>query len=207
MRAAFAALWLPACCALDPRLTQRWTPAPSQLCLMRLYKQQWQPQRRQLLPVRSRRDAASAPLKQEAAALRKSLADKSTRDEATAARAERWTRGARRRPSRGASRARPSAPPRRARPSTRRAWRSRSAWKRRASPPRPRPARCATTPPTRLRAQRAGRRRPRKRRAEFKRSVEKAKKRAADVAQVWERRDRRTNDRLRDIAPCQSSAM
>ena len=38
-----------------------------------------------------------------------------------------------------------------------------------------------------------------KRRAEFKRSVEKAKKRVAAVAQVWERRDRRTNDRLRDM--------
>ena len=47
-----------------------------------------------------------------------------------------------------------------------------------------------------------------KRRAEFKRSVEKAKKRVAAVAQVWERRDRRTNDRLRDmrVLPAKAAA-
>ena len=47
-----------------------------------------------------------------------------------------------------------------------------------------------------------------KRRAEFKRLVEKAKKRFDDVAQVWARRDRRTNDRLRDmrVLPAKAAA-
>ena len=47
-----------------------------------------------------------------------------------------------------------------------------------------------------------------KRRAEFKKAVEKAKKRVDDVAQVWARRDRRTNDRLRDmrVLPAKAAA-
>ena len=47
-----------------------------------------------------------------------------------------------------------------------------------------------------------------KRRAEFKKAVEKAKKRFDDVAQVWARRDRRTNDRLRDmrVLPAKAAA-
>ena len=47
-----------------------------------------------------------------------------------------------------------------------------------------------------------------KRRVEFKKAVEKAKKRSDDVAQVWARRDRRTNDRLQDmrVLPAKAAA-
>ena len=70
--------------------------------------------------------AAQTPLKNEAAALRKTLADKAKRRRGDSSAAPRWTPVARSRSSRGAQRARPSTAPRRAKPSTLRAWRWRS---------------------------------------------------------------------------------
>ena len=142
---------------------------------------------------------AQAPLKDEAAALRKSLADKAKHDEATAA--QRRTLDARReeqvvarRESRKAERA---AATRQTVHATRVALAKRVETARFAAEAAA--ERCASAD-----ADTAARQRERfeaaleKRRAEVKRSVEKAKKRVDDVAQVWARRDRRTNDRLRD---------
>ena len=141
-----------------------------------------------------------APLKDEAAALRKSLADKSKRDEATAATrrtldARREAQTVARRESRKAERA---AATRQAVHATRVALAKRVETARFAAEAAA--ERCASAD-----AAAASKQRERsdaaleKRRAEFKRSVEKARKRTADVAQVWARRDRRTNDRLRDM--------
>ena len=152
---------------------------------------------------------AQAPLKDEAAALRKSLADKSKRDEATAETrrtldARREAQVAARRESRQAERA---AATRQAVHATRVALAKRVETARFAAEAAA--ERCAEND-----AAAASKQRERsdaaleKRRAEFKRSVEKAKKRVAAVTQVWERRDRRTNDRLRDmrVLPAKAAA-
>ena len=152
---------------------------------------------------------AGAQLKDEAATLRKTLADKAKQNEATAA--QRRTLDARReeqvvarRESRKAERA---AATRQAVDATRVALATRVEKARFAAEAAA--ERCATND-----AAAASKQRERsdaaleKRRAEFKRSVEKAKKRVAAVAQVWERRDRRTNDRLRDmrVLPAKAAA-
>ena len=150
-----------------------------------------------------------ASLKDEAAALRKTLADKAKHNEETAA--QRRTLDARReeqvvakRESRKAERA---AATRQAVHATRVALAKNVETARFA-------AEAAAERCARADADAASKQRERsdaaleKRRAEFKRSVEKAKKRVAAVAQVWERRDRRTNDRLRDmrVLPAKAAA-
>ena len=143
---------------------------------------------------------AGAPLKQEAAALRKTLADKAKQTEATAA--QRRTLDARReeqvvakRDSRKAERA---AATRQAVHATRVALAKRVETARFAAEAAA--ERCAENDAAvASRAQERSDAALEKRRADFKRSVEKAKKRVAAVTQVWERRDRRTNDRLRDM--------
>ena len=143
---------------------------------------------------------AQAPLKNEAAALRKSLADKAKHNEETAAQrrvleARRSEKVQARSESRKAERA---AATRQAVHATRVALAKRVETARFAAEAAA--ERCASAD-----AVAASKQRERsdaaleKRRTEFKRSVEKAKKRVAAVAQVWERRDRRTNDRLRDM--------
>ena len=143
---------------------------------------------------------AQAPLKDEATALRTTLADKAKQSEATAAQrrtldAQRDKQVVAKRESRKAERA---AATRQAVHATRVALAKRVETARFAAEAEA--ERCAESD-----ADAAARQRERsdaaleKRRAEFKRSVEKAKKRFADVAQVWARRDRRTNDRLRDM--------
>ena len=149
------------------------------------------------------------PLKNEAAALRKSLADKSKRDEATAETrrtldVRREAQTVARRESRKAERA---AATRQAVHATRVALAKRVETARFA-------AEVAAERCARADADAASRAQERadaaleKRRVEFKRSVEKARKRTADVAQVWARRDRRTNDRLRDmrVLPAKAAA-
>ena len=139
-------------------------------------------------------------LKDEAAALRKTLADKAKHGEETAAQrrvldARRSEKVQARSESRKAERA---AATRQAVHATRVALAKRVETARFAAEAAT--ERCASAD-----AETAARQRERadaalaKRRDAFKRSVEKAKKRVADVAQVWERRDRRTNDRLRDM--------
>ena len=143
---------------------------------------------------------AQAPLKQEATALRKSLADKAKQTEATAAQrrtldARREAQTVARRESRKAERA---AATRQAVHATRVELAKRVETARfaaEAEAERGASADAAAASKQRARADAALERR----RTEFKRSVEKARKRAADVAQVWARRDRRTNDRLRDM--------
>jgi len=148
-------------------------------------------------------------LKNEAAALRKSLADKAKHTEETAAQrrvldARRSEKVVARRESRKAERA---AATRQAVHATRVALAKRVETARFAAEAAA--ERCASAD-----AAAASKQRERsdaaleKRRAEFKRSVEKARKRVADVAQVWERRDRRTNDRLRDmrVLPAKAAA-
>ena len=141
-----------------------------------------------------------APLKDEAAALRKTLADKAKHDEETAAQrrvleARRSEKVQARSESRKAERA---AATRQAVHATRVVLAKRVETARFAAEAAA--ERCALND-----AAAASKQRERsdaaleKRRAEFKRSVEKARKRTADVAQVWARRDRRTNDRLRDM--------
>ncbi len=143
---------------------------------------------------------AQAPLKQEAAALRQRLTDQAKKTEETAAPrrvldTRREAQIAARRESRKAERA---AATRQAVHATRVALAKRVETARFAAEAAA--ERCAEKD-----AAAASKQRERsdaaleKRRAEFKRSVEKAKKRVAAVAQVWERRDRRTNDRLRDM--------
>ena len=139
-------------------------------------------------------------LKNEAAALRKGLADKAKQTEATAA--QRRTLDARREEqvvarheSRKAERA---AATRQAVHATRVALAKHVETARFAAEAEA--ERCATND-----AAAASKQRERadaaleKRRIAFTKAVEKAKKRAADVAQVWARRDRRTNERLRDM--------
>ena len=150
-----------------------------------------------------------APLKDEAAALRKSLADKSKRDEATAATrrtldARREAQTVARRESRKAERA---AATRQSVHATRVALAKRIETARFAAEAAA--ERCASADAAAAsRAQERSDAALEKRRAEFKRSVEKARKRTADVAQVWARRDRRTNDRLRDmrVLPAKAAA-
>ena len=152
---------------------------------------------------------AGAPLKQEAAALRRTLADKAKRNEETAA--QRQTLDARRdeqvvarRESRKAERA---AATRQAVHATRVALAKRVETTRFATEAAA--ERCAENDAAAAsRAQERADAALEKRRAEFKRSVEKARKRVADVAQVWDRRDRRTNDRLRDmrVLPAKAAA-
>ena len=152
---------------------------------------------------------AQSPLKDEAAALRKSLADKAKQTEETAAQrrvldARRSEKGQERSESRKAERA---AATRQAVHATRLALAKNVETARFAAEAEA--ERCAEND-----AAAASKQRERsdaaleKRRAEFKRSVEKAKKRVAAVAQVWERRDRRTNDRLRDmrVLPAKAAA-
>ena len=152
---------------------------------------------------------AQAPLKQEAAALRKSLADKAKSHEATTAQrrvldARRSEKVQARSESRKAERA---AATRQAVHATRVALAKRVETARFAAEAEA--ERCAEND-----AAAASKQRERsdaaleKRRADFKRSVEKARKRTADVAQVWARRDRRTNDRLRDmrVLPAKAAA-
>ena len=150
-----------------------------------------------------------APLKDEAAALRKSLADKAKHDEETAAQrrvleARRSEKVQARSESRKAERA---AATRQAVHATRVALAKRVETARFA-------AEAAAERCARADADAASKQRERadaaleKRRAAFKSSVEKARKRTADVAQVWARRDRRTNDRLRDmrVLPAKAAA-
>jgi hypothetical protein len=142
---------------------------------------------------------AQPPLKNEAAALRKSLADKAKHNEATAA--QRRTLDARRgekiqarRESRKAERV---AATRQAVHATRVALAKRVETARFAAEAAA--ERCATADAAAAsRAQERADAALERRRTEFKKAVEKAKKRFDDVAQVWARRDRRTNDRLRD---------
>ena len=143
--------------------------------------------------------AAQASLKDEAASLRKSLADKAKRDEATAAQrrtldAQRDKQVVAKREARKAERA---AATRQAVHATRVALAKRvetAHFAAEAAAERGASADAAAASRAQERADAA----LEKRRAEFKRSVEKAKKRIAAVAQVWARRDRRTNDRLRE---------
>ena len=143
---------------------------------------------------------AQPPLKQEAAALRQRLADQAKqRSETDAQRrvldVRRDEQVAARRESRKAERA---AATRQAVHATRVALAKRIETARFA-------AEAAAERCARADADAASKQRERadaaleKRRAEFKKAVEKAKKRFDDVAQVWARRDRRTNDRLRDM--------
>ena len=149
------------------------------------------------------------PLKNEAAALRKSLADKAKNDEATAAQrrtldVQRDKQVVAKRESRKAERA---AATRQAVHATRVALAKRVETTRFA-------AEAAAERSFSADAAAASRAQERsdaaldKRRVEFKKAVEKAKKRAADVSQVWARRDRRTNDRLRDmrVLPAKAAA-
>ena len=143
---------------------------------------------------------AQPPLKDEAAALRKTLADKAKQTEATAAQrrvldARRSEKVQARSESRKAERA---AATRQAVHATRVALATRVETARFAAEAAA--ERCAGADAAAAsRAQERADAALETRRAEFKRSVEKAKKRTADVAQVWARRDRRTNDRLRDM--------
>ena len=152
---------------------------------------------------------AQTPLKNDAAALRKSLADKAKSHEATAAQrrvldARRSEKVQARSESRKAERA---AATRQAVHATRVALAKRVETARFAAEAEA--ERCAEND-----AAAASKQRERadaaldKRRVEFKKAVDKAKKRAADVAQVWARRDRRTNDRLRDmrVLPAKAAA-
>ena len=143
---------------------------------------------------------AQSPLKDEAAALRKSLADKAKQTEETAAQrrvldARRSEKGQERSESRKAERA---AATRQAVHATRVALAKRTETARFA-------AEAAAERGASADAAAASRAQERsdaaldKRRVEFKKAVETAKKRFDDVAQVWARRDRRTNDRLRDM--------
>ena len=139
-------------------------------------------------------------LNDEAAALRKGLADKSKRDEATAA--QRRTLDVRREEqvlarseSRKAERA---AATRQAVHATRVALAKRVETARFAADAAAERG-AENDAAAASRAQERADAALEKRRAAFKRSVEKARKRTADVAQVWARRDRRTNDRLRDM--------
>lgn len=153
--------------------------------------------------------AAQAPLKDEAAALRKSLADKAKQNEETAGRrqvleARREEQVLVRRKSRATERAA--------------ATRSAVATARSAEAARAEAAkstaeaatqRCADADAAAAsRVQERSDAALEKRRAEFQKAVAKAQKRAADVAQVWERRDRRTNERLRDmrVLPAKAAA-
>ena len=152
---------------------------------------------------------AQAPLKQEAAALRSRLADKAKHNEETAA--QRRTLDARREEqvvarseSRKAERA---ATTRQAVHATRVELAKRVETARFAAEAAA--ERCAETDAAAASKQRARADAAiEKRRAEFKKAVEKAKKRFDDVAQVWARRDRRTNDRLRDmrVLPAKAAA-
>lgn len=148
-------------------------------------------------------------LKNEAAALRKSLADKAKQTEETAA--TRRTLDARREEQvvakRESHKAERAAATRQAVQATRVALAKRVETARfaaEAAAERSSSADAAAASRAQERADAA----LDKRRAEFKRSVEKAKKRVADVAQVWDRRDRRTNDRLRDmrVLPAKAAA-
>ena len=152
---------------------------------------------------------AQAPLKDEAAALRKTLADKAKHDEATAAQrrvldARRSEKVQARSDSRKAERA---AATREAVDTTRVALAKRVETARFATEAAAERGATADAAAA-SRAQERSDAALEKRRAEFKRSVEKAKKRFADVAQVWARRDRRTNDRLRDmrVLPAKATA-
>ena len=152
---------------------------------------------------------AGAPLKQEAAALRKSLADKAKHTEETAAQrrtldARREAQVAARRESREAERA---AATRQAVQATRVALAKRVETARFAAEAAA--ERCAKNDAALAsRAQERADAALDKRRVEFKKAVETAKKRFDDVAQVWARRDRRTNDRLRDmrVLPAKAAA-
>ena len=143
---------------------------------------------------------AGAQLKDEAAALRSTLAEKAKHNEATAA--QRRTLDARRdeqvvakRESRKAERA---AATRQAVHATRLALAKNVETARFAAEAEA--ERCASADAAAAsRAQERSDAALEKRRREFKKAVEKAKKRFDDVAQVWARRDRRTNDRLRDM--------
>ena len=152
---------------------------------------------------------AQTPLKSEAAALRKKLADKAKHTEETAAQrrvldARRSEKVVARRESRKAERA---AATRQAVHATRVALATRVETARFAAEAAA--ERCAEND-----AAAASKQRERsdaaleKRRRESKKAVEKAKKRFDDVAQVWARRDRRTNDRLRDmrVLPAKAAA-
>ena len=152
---------------------------------------------------------AQPPLKQEAAALRQRLADQAKqRSETDAQRrvldVRRDEQVAARRESRKAERA---AATRQAVHATRLALAKRVETARFAAEATA--ERCASADAAAAsRAQERSDAALEKRRAEFKRSVEKARKRTADVAQVWARRDRRTNDRLRDmrVLPAKAAA-
>ena len=152
---------------------------------------------------------AGAPLKQEAAALRKSLADKAKQTEATAAQhrtldARREEQVVARSESRKAERA---AATRQAVHATRVALAKRVETARFAAEAAA--ERCAENDAAvASRAQERSDAALDKRRVEFKKAVETAKKRFDDVAQVWARRDRRTNDRLRDmrVLPAKAAA-
>jgi len=139
------------------------------------------------------------PLKNEAAALRKSLADKAKQTEETAAQrrvldARRSEKGQERSESRKAERA---AATRQSVHATRVALAKHVETARFAAEAAAERSASADAAAA-SRAQERSDAALEKRRAEFKMSVEKARKRTADLAQVWARRDRRTNDRLRD---------
>ena len=152
---------------------------------------------------------AQEPLKNEAAALRKSLADKAKQTEETAAQrrtldVQRDKQVVAKRESRKAERA---AATRQAVHATRVALAKRTETARFAAEAAAERGASADAAAA-SRAQERSDAALEKRRAEFKRSVEKARKRTADVAQVWARRDRRTNDRLRDmrVLPAKAAA-